>query len=101
MQNVDSVFESGKLTISLSGRIDMNNVEEVRKAVFDVLEKCSDTAPLFDAKKLEYISSAGLRVLLQVGTRYEQPLSIVNVSPIVLEILETTGFTQIMNVKPA
>ena len=57
--------------------------------------------PRFDARELDYISSAGLRVLLQVGTRYDQPLDIVDVSPMVMEILETTGFTQIMNIYPA
>ena len=101
METIKTSYSDGKLVVTMAGRIDMNNVEDVRKEVFAAVEAHPDVRPRFDAKELDYISSAGLRVLLQVGTRYDQPLDIVDVSPMVMEILETTGFTQIMNIQPA
>ena len=101
METIKTSYADGKLVVIMAGRIDMNNVEDVRKEVFAAVEAHPDVRTRFDARELDYISSAGLRVLLQVGTRYDQPLDIVDVSPMVMEILETTGFTQIMNIYPA
>ena len=55
---------------------------------------------VLDAEKLEYISSAGLRVILRLR-KQEPELAIVNASPEVYEIFEMTGFTEMMPVSRA
>jgi uncharacterized protein (TIGR02172 family) len=58
-----------------------------------------DRTPEFDASELEYISSAGLRMLLSVRKKAGVSLTVKNVTPEVYEIFEMTGFNSILNVK--
>ena len=54
------------MTITLKGRIDSNNAAQAEKDITAQLAGQEDQAVVFDAGKLEYISSAGLRVLLRI-----------------------------------
>jgi uncharacterized protein (TIGR02172 family) len=86
--------------IPLSGRIDSNNAAGAEEAIRAAAAGMSGEELVFDAEKLEYISSAGLRILLRM--RKEHPgLRIVNVSSEVYEILDMTGFTEMMTVERA
>ena len=69
--------------------------EEIQK-----LEAQDHGKVVLDAEKLEYISSAGLRVILRLR-KQEPELAIVNASPEVYEIFEMTGFTEMMPVSRA
>ena len=88
------------VTVKLSGRIDSTNSAEVESAVMKQLEGITDTVITLDSEELEYISSAGLRVILRLKKTWPD-LRIINVSPEVYEILETTGFTEMMTVEKA
>lgn len=91
---------SEKVKICLKGRIDSNNAAMVETELFSELEG-KDSAPVeLDAEKLEYISSAGLRVLLRIRKGHPE-MSIVNASSDIYDILEMTGFTEMMNVQRA
>ncbi|MCR5108607.1 MAG: anti-sigma factor antagonist [Lachnospiraceae bacterium] len=94
----------GNLTIELSGRIDGSNSEETGARIFEELKKEHDSL-IFDAQKLEYISSTGLRVLLKAIKQEEangnSRVVILNVSSEVYEIFEMTGFDSMMDVKKA
>ena len=88
------------MTICLEGRIDTNNAAQVEKEIFDaVAGKNGDIT--IDAEKLEYISSAGLRVLMKLRKSVNKPLSVINVFRDVYDIFETTGFTELLDVKKA
>ena len=92
--------ENGVLTIYLCGRIDSVNAEENESEVNSIIEANSFTQLVFDAEELEYISSAGLRMILR--TRKNQPsLIIINVSTEVYEIFDITGFTEMIPVEKA
>lgn len=93
--------DGGKLTIFLECRIDAVNAEGVGKEISDALAQHGAEDIIFDAEGLEYISSAGLRVLLKVQKSMDRPLRVINVSRDVYEIFETTGFTEIFDVKKA
>ncbi|MBR2522976.1 MAG: anti-sigma factor antagonist [Clostridiales bacterium] len=100
MDIVKSAVEQDTIRISLIGHIDSGNAADVESEV----SSCVDAAPglpiVVDAEKLEYISSAGLRILLRL--RKKSPdLSIINVSSEVYEILDMTGFTEMMTVEKA
>ena len=92
--------QSGKVTIALEGRIDTNNASQTEKEIFGAVEgKTGDI--IIDAAKLEYISSAGLRVLMKLRKSIGKPLPVINVSRDVYDIFETTGFTELLDVKKA
>ena len=87
------------LTINLSGRFDAENAQEVEAAISVDLAKCPGEVPEFDASGLKYISSAGLRVLLNFRKAFGKNLDVLNVSSNVYDIFDVTGFTELFNVK--
>ena len=90
-----------RTVISLDGRIDTTNAQQVEEELLGILEAHSSEDISFDASKLEYISSAGLRVLLKIQKTRKLPTTLFNVSRDVYEIFETTGFTELLDVKKA
>ena len=86
--------------VCLSGRIDSGNAAEREAEIREEL-KGKEALPLvLDAEKLEYISSAGLRILLRLKKAWRE-LRMINVSSEVYEILEMTGFTEMLEVEKA
>ena len=85
--------------IKLSGRIDSNNAGIVEAEISSQLSENPAETPAFDAENLEYISSAGLRVLLKAGKNYRAKLDVLNVSDEVYNIFHVTGFTELLNVR--
>jgi len=99
-KQVTSKIDNNLLTIFLNGRVDVSNAANIEKEIIDIRATAPNTTTVIDAKDLEYISSAGLRVLLRL--RKEEPnLSMINVSPEVYDILDMTGFTEMITVKKA
>ena len=101
MNNVKGENKDGKIFIELDGRIDSNNSPDVEKGIGEILDGAGKSVPVvIDASELEYISSAGLRVLLHLK-KTNPDLTITNVCTEVYGILEMTGFTEMMNVEKA
>ena len=93
--------KDGKMIIALEGRIDTNNAAQTESEIFAAVDGVSGADIIIDAEKLEYISSAGLRVLMKLRKSIDKPLPVINVSRDVYEILDTTGFTELFDVKKA
>ena len=88
------------LYIAIEGRIDASNASEAEEKVFAIKNENKDKHTVIDADKLEYISSAGLRVVLKL--RKEDPkLAIINVASEVYEVFDMTGFTEMVTVEKA
>ncbi|MBQ6465463.1 MAG: ATP-binding protein [Oscillospiraceae bacterium] len=87
------------MTIELKGRIDSNNAAEAEKAILAQLPDGGE-AVVLDAAALDYISSAGLRIILRLKKSCPD-LRIVNVNSEIYEILDMTGFTEMMPVEKA
>ena len=87
----------GTNVIKLTGRIDTNNAAEWEKKITEQFDTASENE--FDASTLEYISSAGLRVLMKVRKQAAKELRIFDVSPEVYEIFDMTGFTELFKVE--
>lgn len=83
--------------IKLTGRIDTGNASEWEQKIMTQLSAENENA--FEASELEYISSAGLRVLMRARKTVSAEMRIFNVSSDVFEILEMTGFTEIFTVE--
>lgn len=88
------------MTIDLKGRIDSTNAAEVEKEILAQLNGYEGKSLVFNMQNLEYISSAGLRVLLRLKKDYPD-IRIIDVNPEVYEVLDMTGFTQMMTVEKA
>ena len=97
--NIVKTQEAEKLTIALEGRLDTVTAPqlegELRSAVDGVTEL------VFDLAALDYVSSAGLRVLLaaQKVMNKQGEMTIKNVKPEIMEIFEVTGFVDILNIE--
>ena len=74
--------------IKIKGHIDSNNAEQFEKELMDSAMKIPVTELVLDAGELEYISSAGLRVLMKLRKQVKRPVPVVNVSPEIYEIFE-------------
>ncbi len=90
----------GTLKLFLEGHIDSSNAEAVEAEITAAREKESFSSVLVDAENLEYISSAGLRVLLRLRKACPQ-MEVINVRPEVYEVFDITGFTEMMTIKKA
>ena len=87
------------MNIKLSGRIDSSTAAGVEAEISRKLAEAPGEVPVFDASELEYVSSAGLRVLLKFRKQFGKNLDVINASSEVCDIFEVTGFNQLLNVK--
>ena len=98
--NVTYRVDKDILYIAIEGRVDASNAAEVEEKMIGIKNDNPGTHTVLDADHLEYISSAGLRVILRL--RKEEPkLAIINVSSEVYEVLDMTGFTDMLTVEKA
>ena len=93
---IDKLENGNELVISLAGRLDTITAPELEEQLASGLEDKEKLT--FDMEKLEYISSAGLRVLLSAQKKMSKKggMIVKNVSEEVMEIFEVTGFADIL-----
>ena len=88
------------LYIVIEGRIDASNAALAEEKIFGIKKENPGKHTVIDAEDLAYISSAGLRVILKL--RKEEPkCAIINVAADVYEVLDMTGFTEMVTVEKA
>ena len=87
------------LNIALEGRLDTTTAPELEQALKESLD--SATALTLDFSALDYISSAGLRVLLSAHKTMSKKGGMIvrNVNEIVSEVFDVTGFADILNIE--
>ena len=89
--------DNNKLIVRITGSVDTNTSEELRNEIIDELD---DIAVVwFDMKEMDYISSAGLRVLLETYQTIEPDegkIVLANVREELREIFVLTGFSRFM-----
>ena len=88
------------LYIAVEGRVDASNAAQAEEKIFAIKIANPGKHVVLDADRLEYISSAGLRVILRL--RKEEPkLAIINVAFDVYEVFDMTGFTDMVTIEKA
>ena len=98
--NITYRIDKDILYIAIEGRIDASNAAEAEEKIFSIKNENPGKHIVLDADQLEYISSAGLRVILRL--RKEEPkLAIINVASDVYEVFDMTGFTDMVTVEKA
>jgi anti-sigma B factor antagonist len=96
---ITKTADGSELTVALEGRLDTNTSPELETALKASLDGV--TALTLDFEKLEYISSAGLRVLLsaQKTMSKKDGMKLIHVCETVMEIFEVTGFQDILTIE--
>ncbi len=87
------------LNITLQGRLDTTTAPQLEEVISTSLEGV--TTLIFDFSSLDYISSAGLRVLLSAQKQMNKQgeMKIMNVNETIMEIFEVTGFSDILTIE--
>ncbi|MBR4343199.1 MAG: anti-sigma factor antagonist [Lachnospiraceae bacterium] len=98
---MQKTLENNKLTISLEGRIDSTNATEWDDQINEAVDENPEANIILDASKLEYISSAGLRILMKLCKKSKNKMKVTDVSSEVYDIFEVTGFSELINVEKA
>ncbi len=96
---IEKKLDGSKLTVAIQGRLDTTTAPQLEAELRTALDGVTDL--VFDFAALEYISSAGLRVLLSTQKTMNRQGSMVvrNVSADVMEVLEVTGFVDILTIE--
>ena len=99
MLNINKTIENGKAAFSLEGRLDTVSAPELEAELKDALDGVSELT--LDLEKLEYISSAGLRVLLAAQKEMNKrgTMKVTHVGETIMEIFEVTGFSDILTIE--
>ena len=92
------VFDGASLTLYLSGRLDATTALQLDKDLSSTLDTVTDLT--IDLADLEYISSAGLRMLLKAQKRMDRQgaMRIRNIRENVREVLDMSGFTDFLTI---
>lgn len=96
---VERTIEEGCVTLSIAGRVDTATVSELEESLGECLADAK--VLVFDCAELEYVSSVGLRVFLkaQKVMNLQGEMKLVHVNEAVMEILDITGFTDILTIE--
>lgn len=100
MKTVTGEYKNGVICVALHGRITSDNAAEAEKEMRALCEEHAGDPVAADASALDYISSAGLRVLLHLLKNHPD-VTVREVSPELYEIFDMTGFTEMMKVEKA
>ena len=97
---INKISDENKLTIEVSGRLDTVTAPELENELKSSLDGVCELT--FDLKDLEYVSSAGLRVLLTAQKMIDEKggkMTVTGASEDILDIFEITGFSAILSVE--
>ena len=96
----EKTLKNGELTIALAGRLDTMTAPELEAELGEALEGAEKVA--FDLADLEYMSSAGLRILLSTQKKMMAKggsVVVRNANETITEIFEVTGFSDILTIE--
>lgn len=96
---IDKKIENGNVTLAVSGRLDTTTAPELEKTVDSILDGTKEL--VFDMTALEYISSAGLRVILkaQKAMNAQGSMKLTGVNDSIMEVFDITGFLDILTIE--
>ena len=96
--NIKKTQNAATMIIALEGRLDTTTAPKLEAELKDALDGVTEL--IFDFEKLDYISSAGLRVLLAAHKRMlkQGEMKVIHVGEMIMEIFEVTGFSDILTI---
>ncbi len=100
MNKLETRMENNTLTIYLTGKIDSSVSPTLEEAIHAAISANRPQSVVLDCEGLQYISSAGLRVILRLKKEMDD-LSVINVNRDIYDIFDMTGFTTMIDVQKA
>ena len=96
---VTTNLDGAKLTVAAEGKLGTTSAPELEKAIRDNIKGVTEL--IFDFEKLEYMASAGLRVLLSAAKVMKQQgsMKIINVTEPVMDVFTFTGMADVMDIE--
>lgn len=96
---IQKTITGTNLTVKLEGRLDTTTSPKLEKELRDSVDGV--TCLVFDLEKLEYVSSAGLRVFLimQQIMNKQGEMIFKNVNETVMEVFDVTGFSDVLTIE--
>jgi anti-sigma B factor antagonist len=96
---IEILRNEAQTTIKLQGRLDTTTAPALDKTINEDLGETKNL--ILDINGLEYISSAGLRVLLAAQKKMQKcgSMKVINVCEVVMEVFEMTGFADILTIE--
>ncbi len=96
---INKQISGEKLNVAIAGRLDTTTTPELEEELKNSLDGIREL--VLDLTELEYISSAGLRVLLstQKTMNAQGSMKVTGVNEVVMEVFEVTGFTEILTIE--
>lgn len=91
--------EGSHMTLALEGRLDTTTAPQLEAELKACLEDVTDLT--LDMEKLDYLSSAGLRVILAAQKRMNKQgaMAVRHVNETIMEVFEVTGFADILTIR--
>ena len=97
---IKTQFDNNVLTIYLNGKIDSISAPQMESEINKARQQYNAEKIILDCDKLEYTTSAGLRVILRLKQEVDDT-RLINVHPEIYDIFDMTGFTEMMTVEKA
>ncbi len=96
---IEKINNGEKTTLNISGRLDTRTSPDLDVELEDILSNCKDLT--LDMSALEYISSAGLRVILkaQKAMNTKGAMKLTHVNDSVMEVFDITGLIDILTIE--
>ncbi len=96
---INKNLNGSSLNVALEGRLDTTTAPELEQSLKESMDAATELT--LDFAQLEYISSAGLRVLLSTHKAMSKKggMKVVNVNEVVNEVFEVTGFADILDIE--
>ena len=97
--DIEKHKDGKKFDVKLIGRLDSKTAPELKEVLENNLNDVEELT--FDLSELNYISSAGLRIILstQKTMNKQGSMKVTNVQDIVMEVFESTGFVDILTIE--
>lgn len=95
--NITKAIDGDTLIVNVSGRLDTATAPMFEAFMNENLT--NDGMLVLDCNELEYVSSAGLRVLLSLQKKKKNEMKLINVCELVCEVFDMTGFLDILTIE--
>lgn len=97
--NIEKNLNEDVLTVKVSGGLDTTTAPELETVLTESLDEVKEL--ILDFDELEYISSAGLRVILQAQKTMEEQgsMKVIGVNEEIMEVFDITGFVDILTIE--
>ena len=96
---IEKITNGTELTVKLAGRLDTTTAPELEAAIDEYVEGIKEL--VLDFNGLEYVSSAGLRVILKAQKlmNIRGSMKLINVSEAIMDVFDITGFADILTIE--